>query len=238
MTLRNSTLLALACLTPVIANAADTPSSTSAVDGVVAAARAEVEQRLGGTYERVELNVTSRPERLPSAKGAIDFRALPISGHWPRARFTEMVEVRSGGRVLRTVPVGFSLSAFAPAWVYRGDVNERLPVDQLDLVEQSVNVASANGASLASPDALKGKRLRHPVRVGQVVSIEDFEDVPDVDNRQPVRLLASFGSITVERAGVAMRAGNKGEIVPVQVAGTNEPVKATVTDRGVAQVVP
>ncbi|GAA0706215.1 flagellar basal body P-ring formation protein FlgA [Dyella marensis] len=233
MSLRLATLLALACLAPAAACAGD-----AAADGAVAAARAAVEQRLGHGYEHLQLDVTTRPEHLPAAKGALEFRALPIAGRWPRARFTAMVEVRSGGRVLRTVPVGFALSATGQAWVYRDDVVERLPADQLQLEERNVDVALGSSAPLASPDALKGKRLRHPVRAGQVASIEDFEDVPDVDNRQQVRLMASYGGITVERAGVAMRAANKGETVPVQVAGTSEPVKATVTDRGVAQVVP
>jgi len=233
MSLRSAILLVLACLAPAVACAGD-----AAADGAVAAARAAVEQRLGNGYEQVALEVTTRPEHLPAGKGALEFRALPIAGRWPRARFTAMVEVRSGGRVLRTVPVGFALSAMGRAWVYRDDLAERLPAEQLQLEERNVDVARGSSAPLPSPDTLKGKRLRHPVRAGQVVSIEDFEDVPDVDNRQQVRLMASYGGITVERAGVAMRAANKGETVPVQVAGTSEPVKATVTDRGVAQVVP
>lgn len=233
MSLRYATLLVLAYLAPAAAFAGD-----ASADGAVAAARAAVEQRLGNGYEQVELDVTTRPERLLASKGALEFHALPIAGRWPRARFTTMVEVRSSGRVLRTVPVGFALSAMGRAWVYRDDLAERLPAEQLQLEQRNVDVALASSAPLPSPDALKGKRLRRPVRAGQVASIEDFEDVPDVDNRQQVRLTASYGGITVERAGVAMRAANKGEVVPVQVAGTREPVKATVTDRGVAQVVP
>lgn len=204
----------------------------------MAAARKAVEQRLGGAYEQIALTVTSRPERLSSGKAAVSFRALPVTGRWPRARFTMMVEVLSDGHVLRTVPVGFALSARARAWVYRDDLTERLPAELLVLEERSVDVAAGSAEPLGSPDELKGKRLRRAVRAGQVVSLGDFEDVPDVDNRQPVRLLASYGGITVERAGVAMRAANRGELVPVQVTGTREPVKATVTDRGVAQVVP
>jgi len=233
MSLRCATFLALACLAPVAAYAGD-----AVADGAVAAARAAVEQRLGNGYQHVELEVTTRPEHLPAGKGATEFRVLPIAGRWPRARFTAMVEVRGGGRVLRTVPVGFALSATGRALIYRDDLAERLPAEQLQLEERSVDVALAAAAPLPSPGALKGKRLRRPVRAGQVASIEDFEDVPDIDNRQQVRLTASYGGITVERAGIAMRAANKGEVVPVQVTGTSEPVKAMVTDRGVAQVVP
>lgn len=233
MSLRCAIFIVLACLAHGAVCAGD-----AAADGAVAAARAAVEQRLGHAYQRVELNATTRPEHLSAGKGVLEFRVLPIAGRWPRSRFTAMVEVRSGGRVLRTVSVGFALSALGPAWVYRDDFAERLPADQLPLEERDVDVALSVAPPLPSPDALQGKRLRRPVRAGQVASIEDFEDVPDVDNRQQVRLTASYGGITVERAGVAMRAANKGEMVLVQVAGTSEPVKAMVTDRGVAQVVP
>jgi flagella basal body P-ring formation protein FlgA len=238
MNVRMALIAAFAWMACAMAVPAIASSPDAAIDGAVAAARASVEQRLGHAFEHVELDITSKPERMPSSKGALEFRVLPVAGRWPRSRFTTMVEVLSGGHVLRTVPVGFALSATATALVYRSDTADHVMADQLDLVTQDVDVAGGRDLPLRSADALKGKRLRRAVRAGQAVSADDFEDVPDVDNRQTVRLLVNYGGITVERPGVAMRAANKGEVVPVQVAGTNEPVKATVMDRGVTQVVP
>lgn len=238
MNARAAQLAMLALMASVMVTPAAALSPTDTIGGAIAAARAAVEQRLGNAYGHVELSVTSKPERIPSVNGVLAFRVLPVTGRWPRARFTEMVEVVSGGHVLRTLAVGFALSATTRALVYRSDTGEHVAVDQLDLVEQDVDAAGGRDVPLASPEALKGKRLRRPVRAGQAVCADDFEDVPDVDNRQTVRLVANYGGITVERPGVAMRAANRGEVVPVQVAGTNDPVKATVMDRGVAQVVP
>ncbi|WP_266157655.1 flagellar basal body P-ring formation chaperone FlgA [Dyella silvatica] len=223
------------CVLPLDLTAA-TPSSDA--DAIVAAAQSSVEQRLGSGYSRVELIVTGRPERVSHGSEHVEYRATPVTGHWPRARFRVMVEVRVKGRLQQTVPVGFALAAYAPAWVYRENVSDRAIAEDLSLSQQTADVAASAAEPVASPELLKGMRLRRVVRAGQVVTKADFEPVPDIDNRQRVKLLAAFGAITVESVGVAMQAGNKGDVVPIQVAGNSQPVKATITDRGVAQVVP
>jgi flagella basal body P-ring formation protein FlgA len=233
-----SKLSIIALLLALLAPAVTWATASSPTAAAVAAARAAVEQRLGTAYGDVHLSVTSQPEHLALSKGALTFHPHPVAGRWPRARFVVVVDVLEGGRVLHTVPVGFALSAYATAWVYRDDLTEHLPADVLPLIQRSVDIAATHVEPLTSLTAIKGRRLRHPVRAGQIASAEDFETVPDVDNRQTVRLLASYGDITVERTGLALRAANRGQMVPVQVAGAAEPVNAVVKDRGVTEVVP
>lgn len=201
-------------------------------DAIVAAARASVEAALGSRYASVELVETGRP--VTDVPAGVALHALPVAGRFPRQRFTVDVQFLRGGRVVGKASVGFALRAGSEGWVYARDAHDHEGASALALEPRQVDAAA--GAPV-SPGDLTGLRLRHNVRAGQAVKLADFERVPDVDNRQPVKLRAAFGEIIVESMGLALRSGNRGDVVTVQVDGATAPVKATVIDHGVAELV-
>jgi flagella basal body P-ring formation protein FlgA len=216
----------LGCLLAMLATAA----FATDVDGVVDAARAAVVARLG-EGQPAALTVIGRPAAPP---GDTSLKVLPVAGRFPRERFAvDVLYVRQGKAVGRGT-VGFALSLAGEGWVYAEDGRPHEDAALLRLVRGQVDAAHRVPVD---PAAVEGMRLKRNVRSGQALSLADFETVPDVDNRQAVRLRAAFGGITLESAGMALRSGNKGEIVTVQVPGATEPVKATVIDRGVAELV-
>lgn len=221
-----TTRFALGCLLAMLS----TVSSATEVDAVVEAARASVEARLAGA-PGAALTVTSRPAAPPQDA---TLRVLPVAGRFPRERFAVDVVYLSHGRSVGRGTVSFSLSMSREGWVYGEEGHPHEDAALLALVPGPVDAAHAVPVE---PAAVTGMRLKRSVRRGQPLSLADFEAVPDVDNRQAVRLRAVFGEITLESAGTALRSGNKGEVVTVQVPGANEPVKATVIDRGVAELV-
>lgn len=223
MSLRRTSL---ACLLAMLA----TPSFATEVDGVIEAARASIAARLGGTAPE-GLSVTGRPAAPPA--GAT-LRVLPVAGRFPRERFAVDVAYLVNGRAVGRGTVAFALSLASEGWVYGEEGRAHEDAALLSLVRGPIDAAHA---APVEPATVAGMRLRRAVRRGQALSLSDFESVPDVDNRQAVRLRAAFGDITLESAGMALRSGNKGEIVTVQVPGASEPVKATVIDRGVAELV-
>lgn len=225
-------------LSGAVSSAAVAATAVSDSEAVVAAARAAVETRLSTQYTDVTLTVTGRPQSTLDGTAKREYQVLPIIGRWPRSRFTVMVEERENGQVRHTVPVGFALVAFASSWTYTENVAGKVGAEQLALNKQPVDAASLSGDMVSSMDQLKNLRLRRAVRSGMAVRLSDFESIPDVDNRQQVHVIATAGAITIESTGIAMRAGNKGDIVPIQMAHAQTPVRATITDRGVAHVVP
>lgn len=214
---------------PFASAATAAPTTT---DAVVEAARTSVEASLGQRYGQIDLAVTGRPTAVPKAD--VVLRAMPVVGRFPRERFTVDVDLLRDGRVVGKATVGFALYASTEGWVYGADAHDHDLAAAVTMQRQTVDVAHGEGVT---PEQVEGLRLKHNVRAGQVVALTDFERVPDIDNRQPIRLRAAFGDITVERAGMAMRAGNRGDVVTVQVDGATAPVKATVTDRGEAELV-
>ena len=226
-------LLALSSLGwPVMAVAGTTS------DALVEAARTAVQARLGADYADVSLQVTGRPaDSLPSLDASTHLRVSPLAGRFPRERFTVDVAILRGDRILATGAVGFALSASREAWVYGHDAARGGTLSALDLHRSSVDVTHLHGDLVDGSDSLAGMRLKRSVRAGQPATRDDFERVPDVDFHQSVRLRATFGDIVVESAGQALASGRRGDTVTVQVDGATAPVKATVIDRGVAELV-
>jgi flagella basal body P-ring formation protein FlgA len=225
----------LLALWPLAAMANDVPSTA---DAIVTAARASIEARLGAMADEASLEVTGRPAGPWAAMDARTvFRAVPVVGRFPRERFTVDVALVRAGVVVGKATVVFALRLPSQAWVYGHDGHTHDDVDALALERRTVDAAGARSGFVTDPASLDGLRLKRSVRQGQPVSMADFERVPDVDNRQAVRLRASFGDIVLESAGTALRAGNRGDVVTVQIAGGTTPVKATVIERGVAELV-
>jgi len=227
MKARLLTLLVL--LVPLMAGADEATNSP-----LVEAARAGVFAQLGSSAASVTLQAVTSSRRGP-ADAHTSYHARRVDGHFPRARFTVMVDVLRDGRNVGTVPVGFALSASGPGLVYRHAEHAGIATGLLDTDTGVVDAARALGA-LHDLSAQSGMRLRHSVRVGAPVLASDFEPIPDVDNRSTVRLQATFGAITIESPATAMRSGNRGDKVPVMVSGANGPVTALVIDKGVTRI--
>ncbi|HEY4145293.1 flagellar basal body P-ring formation chaperone FlgA [Pinirhizobacter sp.] len=200
----------------------------------VTVARAAVQTRLGPAYHDVHLDVTAAP--IHAGVPGTTYHAMPIQGKFPRARLTVMVQVCAPNHGCKAQAVGFALTAHAETLVYTDSAASHTPGSLLVIEPGTVDVVAMHGAPLASRDAVRDMRLRRAVRAGGAASLEDFEPVPDVDDRQRVTLVAEAGAITIESSGTAMRSGNRGDQVPVQVAGATEPVRGVVTGRGVVHV--
>jgi flagella basal body P-ring formation protein FlgA len=229
-------MLALLLVLPVMANATTTDTRDDA-NAVVAAAQSAVRARLGDTQNGAQLTVTGQPRALRLPKGERRYVARDVEGQWPRRRFTVAVDVFVNGRLARSVPVAFAMSEEGNVLVYQAELHAHASVEAVTLATGRGDLARLHGTSLTDAAQITGMRLRHSVRAGDAAVLEDFEAVPDIDSRQRVRVVASYGAIRLESGGLALRSGNKGDQVTVQVDGGDRPVVATVTDKGVAEVV-
>lgn len=226
------TMLAALALT---ASCAPVMAADTSPSPIVAAAREAVLTRLGSAAAASTLEAVAAG-RTGHGDARATYKARPIEGPFPRARFTVMVDVYGrAGRLVGSHPVGFALSETGVSLVYRHAEHAGVDAMLVDADTGDVDLARAPDA-LANLSEAGGKRLRHAVRAGAPVLASDFEPVPDVDVRSVVRLEASYGAITVESPAVAMRAGNRGDKVPVMVHGASGPVTALVVDKGVARI--
>ncbi|MDE2154488.1 MAG: flagellar basal body P-ring formation protein FlgA [Xanthomonadaceae bacterium] len=204
---------------------------------VVAAARAQIDARLGSERGTTRVAVVGTPEDMTVPQGVVALSVRPLAGRWPRSRVGVPVEIRVDGRVVRSATVWFALAVHRQALVYAADAPVGALAASLKLVPRDEDVAQMQGTLISDPHGIQGMRLRHPVLAGSAVEREDFEHIPDVDRQERVRVMVLSGSIRMQARGTAMAKGDTGDMVPVLVDNAEAPVQARITDRGVVEVV-
>ncbi len=81
-----------------------------------------------------------------------------------------------------------------------------------------------------------GKRLKMPVRKGEVIFESYFEDLPMVKAGEKVKLIASVGSVKIETIGIAKKDGRLNDLVRVLNPESGKLLLGKVIGRGVVAV--
>ncbi|MFC5743562.1 flagella basal body P-ring formation protein FlgA [Dyella tabacisoli] len=221
---------------PLQAAAGSTQQQIAAVR-MVEAARAQIAERLGADGSAADVTVIGVPEDVAVPMGAVTLSAHALTGHWPRARAGVSVDVRVDGRVVRTTTVWFALSVHRAVLAYQNDLPIGASGASIKLVSRDEDIAAIQGDVIGSEQEIDGLRLRHPMVAGSVAMRADFERIPEVDRRQRVMVMASYGAVHLQTKGTASGMGYTGDVVPVLVDGAEAPVRARITDKGVVEVV-
>ncbi|MEO7065606.1 MAG: flagellar basal body P-ring formation chaperone FlgA [Rhodanobacter sp.] len=229
--------MSLLVMVPLAVLATPRASQRVASSGIVAAARAQIDVRLGKDQRTAKVSVVGTPEDVLVSPGVVTLASRPIIGRWPRSRVGVPVDVLVGGHVAQSATVWFALDVRREVLAYAGDASLGTLATSLRLVPLDANVASVQGELVQSAVAVEGMRLRRAVLAGSIAVRDDFERVPDVDRQQRVQVTVVAGAIHMQTRGTANAAGNAGDIVPVLVDNAEAPVHARVTDRGVVEVV-
>lgn len=230
-------LMPLLWMAAFAASAAPPASQHIAAARIVAAARAQIDARLGSDVSMAKVTVVGTPEDVLVPAGSVTLKLHPPTGRWPRPRIGVPVDVVLNEQVVRSVTVWFALEVQRDVLGYAQDA----PVDtsgaSLKLVPRHVDVAAVQGNLVRDPHELDGLRLRHAVLAGSIALTGDFEQVPDVDRQQRVKVTVTAGAIQMQARGTAIGRGNAGDVVAVLVDNAESPVRARVTDKGAVEVV-
>ncbi|WP_243040878.1 flagellar basal body P-ring formation chaperone FlgA [Dyella sedimenti] len=230
-------LLGLAVLLLPARLVAGAAAQVVASSRLVETARQALLARLASSAGEAELSAIGAPEDVRVGPGTVSLNVRPVIGHWPRPRVGVPVDVLVDGHVARSTTVWFALSLHGRVLTYGGDFPIDTMASSVPMQLADVDVAALQDATVAEPAELEGMRLRKPAQAGAPVLKSDFERIPDVDRKQKVSVLVSYGAIRLATHGVANAMGNAGNMVPVLVDGADAPVQARVTEKGVVEVV-
>jgi flagellar basal body P-ring formation protein FlgA len=230
-------LILLLMPTTFVAAASPHMSQHIATARMVAAARAQIDDRLGGESALSKVTVVGTPEDVVVPSGTVTLKLHPPAGRWPRSRVGVPVDVVLDGQVVRSVTVWFALEVQREVLGYAVDAAAGTSASALKMAPQRVDAAAAQGSLVRDPHEIEAMRLRRPVIAGSMARMEDFESVPDVDRQQRVRVAVEAGAIQMQTHGTAIGKGNAGDVVPVLVDTAESPVRARVIDKGAVEVV-
>ncbi|MEI7037473.1 flagellar basal body P-ring formation chaperone FlgA [Fulvimonas yonginensis] len=227
-------LLALSLLASTLS--AHAAEQTVAAARVVDAARAVLQALPLGADTRLDVQVIGTPVDAVVPAGSLRIQATRPAGQWPRSRIAVPVRLLVAERPVRTETVWFAVKALQPLAVYTADTGQGTPAEAVQIRQAEVDIAQLHGKPVRTLSAMKGQRLRRAMLAGTPVLEEDFEPIPAVDARQQVTVLVRYGAVRMLTRGMALNAGEAGQMVAVLATGADSPVQARVTGKGVVEV--
>lgn len=202
---------------------------------LVAVANESLRAWLAGHTSRADVTVTTVPRDVAVPFGQVTLTARPIGQDaQPAKRMVVWVDVWADDRFIRTVPVGFEVVAYGPAYVTdkamplgtRFDASA-LTVREVELTGRAVPVLAA----VAEP-----KQLRRPVAAGAALTRQDVEPQAAVTRGDWVALRVRSGSIDMESRVEALQSGRVGQTVSVKPSKSTAPILARVVGPGQVEV--
>lgn len=223
-----STLAMVASL--VLADSAARTQRVPAAD-IEQVVRSAMIQRLQAIGSAANVRVTGRvgDQWLPT--GELTIEAGEVAGRLPRSRVGVSVNLKVGGRVVRSLTAWVEMQDPRTVMAYAANYVAHQPGVSVEWAPASVDMACCAGDVATSAEQLVGLRTVRTVRAGRPVMLADFEPQPDVQARQRVAIEVVIGSVRLQTNGVAMADGRIGDRLVVRPDYSRETVRSRVVSK-------
>lgn len=144
------------------------------------------------------------------------------------------VDAQSGR--MRELTVWFAVQALHEAWVYDRDGRADQPLATTTPRRQRVDIARLQVPVAALAEHLGELWLSEDVSAGSVVLRRQLKQEPLVWRNTSVKVVVSGRGLVVQTQGKALRSGAMGDVLPIQLEGTQANVTARVAGKGVLHV--
>jgi flagellar basal body P-ring formation protein FlgA len=183
---------------------------------------------------RIEIQATTIPRDLLVTETSIELKARTASFNAVSPRMTVWVDVLVSGRPVQAMPVVFDVAVYAPVAV----VTQDLPSGAA-LVPQAMVVREKNITGLTTPallDTLQSqspeRRVRRPMRAGDVVTIANTETTPAVARGSWASLDSHQVGVNVQSRVEVLQDGYTGQTILIKSRHSRTPLTARVAGPG------
>jgi flagella basal body P-ring formation protein FlgA len=227
------------------ASTAAVQRAASEVSGerLASVARESLREWLAARSTRADIDLTSVPRNVAVPAGELSVKARPIPGDQPIARRASVwLDLWVDGRFVRTVPVGFEVAAFGPAYVALDDVPAGAPLQvapvEVREVELSGRSANVLPVRLSGSPQVGVEQLTRVVAAGRILSTHDVQVRPAVVRGDWVALRIHAGGMELESRAEALQNGRAGQTVIVKPHGASGTLEARVLGPGRVELTP
>lgn len=205
---------------------------------IAAAAQDALRTWLAERSTRADISLTATPAdlRVPVGRSALRVRPFPAEAAIAR-RMVAWVDIWVDDRFVRTLPVGFEVQAYGPAYVASADLAAGAPLDAQAVTLREVPLAGRSAPLASSAVLAAPAQLRRPLESGAPVARADVEAPPAVNRGDWVALRSRSGGIEVESRVEALQGGRIGQTVNVKPARAQAAVAARIVGPGQVEVV-
>jgi flagella basal body P-ring formation protein FlgA len=197
---------------------------------IVDVAEHALRDRLASVQGRLTLKVLRVPEAVQVPKGTLTMQAMPLKMAQDSALAAVMlvpVLINVDGRLVRQVPVFFSVKAWVEGTVSSHPLHAGQIVQEGDLQAGDIDMALQPQARSLNTEALVGRRLKRGVASHQPLSAALIEPVPEVLQGARVAVELAQPGLSLQATGMALSDAGKGQRTRVRL-GRHEIVTATV----------
>lgn len=209
---------------------------TVAGEDIAGEAARALREWLAACSERSDVQLAWLPQDVQAAEGALRLQARPLGQASLRSRMVVWVDVWSGSRFVRAVPVSFAVQAWRETPVAARPLDAGARLDAVALTRQQTDVAALDGAALLDPPPGQARAAR-ALRAGDPLRQRDAAPMPLVQRGQWASLRSGTGVVMTEARVEVLQDGREGENVRVRQPGAMAQVTARVVGPGQLEIV-
>lgn len=201
----------------------------------------------GLSLSRLDIDPVAVPSTLEVPTEGRRLQVRPLNATRMSPRMLVWVDVFSGDRHVRAIPVRFEVAAFArlPVALHAMPAGVSVHGDGMELREMDVAAmsalpvlsggASTDAAAAAGADA---PVLRRALQAGEVVSADRLQARPAVVRGEWASLVTRHGPLSLESRVEVLQDGQPGQIVRARPANATGVLSARVVGRGQLELQP
>jgi flagella basal body P-ring formation protein FlgA len=146
------------------------------------------------------------------------------------------IEVFANGRVEHTFLVTIKVRTFEQVLMASDKIEKHEDAEDIAATEELIETTGLAAEPVKSYAALSGKRAKHIVMKGAVLTENMFERIPLVNQGSTVTLIMRSNNVVIKATGIAREDGSPGDVVLVQKEGSGDKLKARVVDAHTVEV--
>jgi len=139
--------------------------------------------------------------------------------------------VSSIGKIEKSVPIWFEVTAKEYLWVLTKDVRQNEHIDESILESELLDVTAISGIPYPATELAKDLRILVPSRVGRVLTDRIVSEVPAIEAGEEVVVESRVGEIVIVAVATAVNDASIGDLVRVKSTSSLEEYQAMVIDK-------
>ncbi|MDH3892627.1 MAG: flagellar basal body P-ring formation chaperone FlgA [candidate division Zixibacteria bacterium] len=162
----------------------------------------------------------------------------PLSQKEPLGLFSMMADVKNEGELLESAQIRLKIRKFADVLVLLDNVRRSKSIAPEQLLLKRMEVTNLRQRPLVELSELEGVRAGRNLKRGAILTADDLELIPDVENGRDVSIVYTEGMCRISADGRALQAGLAGDYIKVKNKSSGKIILARVVDATAVAVDP
>ncbi len=183
----------------------------------------------------IAINRIGKPDVLVVPLGEISYHPHIANSQMVRKRMSVWVDIKVDNQPFQTIPVWFAVTVHMRVPVITNTVEKHQVLARENIATELHDIAGLSGTPIVDNNLI-GHRTRRRLTKGSVITGQDVELMPLVNEGEWITVFANHGPVSLAIKGRAMTEGNLSQSIMVNNPSSGESYRAWVVGKGQARV--